>query len=105
MIQKCLIRREMTKKNWRRMAFFGGNGGTSAVFFSKLVKKFVKRRLFSFLTYVLRLKPSLKITDYIKVAKLPPSLNEDYMQINMIFQRSALALAATVNGTASAITY
>ncbi len=33
---------------------------------------YVKIRLFSFLTYVLRLKPSLKITNCMKVAKLPP---------------------------------
>ena len=40
--------------------------------FLKLCKIYVKIRLFSFLTYVLRLKSSLKITDYMKVAKLPP---------------------------------
>ena len=60
------------KKFWRQMAVFGGSGGTDAVFFSKLVKIYVKRRLFFFLTYVLRLKPSLKITDCVKVAIPPP---------------------------------
>ncbi len=34
----------------------------------------VKIRLFSILTYVLSLKPSLKITDYMKVTKQPPPL-------------------------------
>ena len=70
------------------MAVFGGSGGTDAVFFSKLVKIYVKRRLFSFLTYVLRLKPSLKITDYMKVAKLPlppppPQLNKEYFVFHL----------------------
>ena len=59
---------------------FGGRWRFSAVvavqppFFLKMCKIYVKIRLFSFLTYVLRLKPSLKITDYMKVAKLPPPL-------------------------------
>ncbi len=35
---------------------------------------YVKRRLLYFLTYILRLKPSLITTDYMKVAKLPPPL-------------------------------
>ncbi len=65
MIQNCLIRREMAKKN------FGGNGGTTAVFL-KLCKIYVKIRLFSFLTYVLRLKPSLITKDYMKMENLPP---------------------------------
>ena len=43
-------------------------------FYLKLVIICVKRRLFSFLNYILRLKPSLKITDYMKVAKIPPRL-------------------------------
>ncbi len=69
MIQKCLIQREMAKNvgRWRP----GGSGGTAAVFL-KLCKIYVKMRLFSFLPYVLRLKGSLKLTDYMKVAKLPP---------------------------------
>ncbi len=70
MIQNCLIRREMAKKNWRQMAVFGGSGGTAAVFL-KMGKIYVKIRLFSFLTYVLRLKTSLITTDYMKMAKLP----------------------------------
>ena len=51
------------KKNWRQIA-------VPTPFF-QLVNIYIKRRLFSFLTYVLRIKPSLKITDYAKVAKLP----------------------------------
>ena len=52
----------------KKLAAFGGRGGTAAVFF----KIYVKIRLFSFLTYVLKLKPSLITTYYMKVAKLPP---------------------------------
>ena len=58
---------------------FGGRWRFSAVvavpppFFLKMGKIYVKIRLFSFLTYILRLKPSVKITDYMKIAKLPPS--------------------------------
>ena len=68
MIQNCLIRREIAKKK------IGGRWRFSAVPppFLKLCKIYVKIRLFSFLNYVLRLKPSLKITDYMKLAKLPP---------------------------------
>ena len=43
------------------MAVFGGSGGT----------------------YVLRLKPSLKITDYMKVAKLPPPLKTSQILVNL----------------------
>ena len=50
-------------------------------FFSKLVNIYVKRRLFSFLTYVLRLQPSLKITDYVKVAIPPPLYLSNFMFI------------------------
>ena len=73
MIQNCLIRREMAKKNWRQMAVFCSSGGTAAVFL-KSCKIYVKIRLFSFFTYVLRLKPRVKTTDYMQVAKLPPHL-------------------------------
>ncbi len=52
------------------MAVFGGSGGTAS--FLKLCKIYVKRRLFNFLTHILRFKPSLITTDYMKVAKLPP---------------------------------
>ncbi len=63
----------MEKKN-SIMSVFGGSGGTAATtaFFLKLCKIYVKIRLFSCLTYVLRLKPSLKTTDYMKVEKTPP---------------------------------
>ena len=37
------------QKKLEEMAVFCGSGGTTAVFFSKLVKIYVKRRLFSFL--------------------------------------------------------
>ena len=57
----------------KKLAVFGGSRGTAAVFL-KLCKIYGKIRLYSFLTYVLRLKPSLKITDYMKLTKLPPSL-------------------------------
>ena len=69
MIQKCLIRREMKKKIGGRLRF-------SAVVAVRchFFKIYVKIRFFSFLTYVLRLKLSLKITDYMKVAKLPSPL-------------------------------
>ncbi len=63
---KSLIRGEMAKDIFLPiMVVFGVSGG-------KLCKIYVKIRLFSFLTYVLRLKPSQKITDYVDVAKLPP---------------------------------
>ncbi len=67
----------------QKLRKFGGRWRTSAVvavpppFFLKLCKICVKIGLFSFLTYVLRLKPSLIITDYMKVAKLPPPLLKD----------------------------
>ena len=60
---------------------FGGRWRFSAVvavpppFFLKMGKIYVNLRLFSFLTYVLRLKPSLITMDYMKVAKLPPPLS------------------------------
>ena len=63
MIQKCLIRREKAKK---KLAADGGFRRYRRRFFQ------VMYYLFSLLNYVLRLKPSLKITDYMKVAKLPP---------------------------------
>ena len=64
----------MAKKNIGSRWRFSAAVAVLTPFFSKLVKIYAKRRLFSFLTYVPRLKPSLITTDYMKVAKLPSPL-------------------------------
>ena len=52
MIQKWLIQRGMAKKNWRRIAVFGGSGGTVAVFFKIYAKYGQKVKFYLFLPLV-----------------------------------------------------
>ncbi len=73
MIQKCLgnTARNNKKKIGNRWRFSAVVAVPPPLppFFLKMGKIYVKRKLFNFLTYILRLKPSLITTDYMKVAK------------------------------------
>ncbi len=87
MIQKCLIRREMAKKNWRQMAFFGVSGGTVAVFF-KVSKHLcqVKTFFYSYLHSEIKTKPK---NHGLRESGNPPYLSYSLRLISIIIIRVA----------------